>query len=69
MDDEKIPRHPDKVRTAVDRQAISKAELARRAGLHANSLSDVESPDWNPRWRTLEALCVAVDEILAERAA
>lgn len=63
-----IRRHPDDVRDAVNRSQIAKADLARRAGLHANSLADLDSPDWNPRWKTLDALCRAAEVIRAERA-
>lgn len=62
------PRHPDEVRNAITKHAISKAELARRAGVHANTLANVEGPDWSPRWKTLEALCLAADAIRLERA-
>lgn len=67
MDDKK-PRHPDEVRDAINRSAITKAELARRAGVHANTLANVESEEWSPRWKTLVALCLAADAIRAERA-
>lgn len=60
--------HPDTVRDAILRSVIPKAELARRAGVHPNTLAKVESPDWSPRWKTLEALCKAADAIRAERA-
>lgn len=66
--DENKPRHPDEVRDAIARSAITKADLARRAEVHANTLANVESPDWSPRWKTLEALCRAADAIRGERA-
>ena len=66
--DENKPRHPDEVRNAISKSAISKAELARRAEVHPNTLANVESPEWSPRWKTLEALCRAADAIRAERA-
>ena len=66
--DENKPRHPDEVRNAISKSAISKAELARRAEVHHNTLANVESPEWSPRWKTLEALCRAADAIRAERA-
>jgi len=65
--DESKPRHPDEVRNAITRHGISKAELARRAGVHANTLANVEAAEWSPNWKTLEALCRATDEILAAR--
>lgn len=66
--DENKPRHPDEVRDAIARSAMTKAELARRADVHANTLANVESPDWSPRWKTLEALCRAADAIRSDRA-
>jgi len=60
--------HPDTVRSAVARSAISKAELARAAGMHPNSLSGLEREDWNPRWQTLSDLCKAVESIKMARA-
>jgi len=35
---------------------MSRAGLARAAGLHANTLRDLESPDWNPTAETLRKL-------------
>lgn len=60
-------RHPDDVRDAVNRSAISKADLATRAQVHVNTLADLDSPDWNPKWRTLDKLCAAAEAIKAER--
>ena len=61
--------HPNIVRDAVSRSGISKAEIARRAEVHPNSLVGIEVVEaWNPKWFTLEALCKAVDEIKRERA-
>lgn len=60
-------RHPNEVRDAIARRGISKAELARRAAVHPNTLADVEKKTWNPRWSTLEALCVGADQLICER--
>lgn len=60
--------NPDVVRDAISRGRISKAEIARRADLHANSLTGVEYESWNPKWHTLCAICSAIDEIKRERA-
>lgn len=51
---------------AVLRQPkITKALLAEYAGVHVNSLRDIESPDWNPLVKTLEAIMVAVGKFEA----
>lgn len=60
MDDGK-PRHPDQVRGAIAAGTISKAELARRADVHPNTLAGVADPAWAPRWPTLQRLCQAVE--------
>jgi len=46
----------DKVRTLVNEGTMSKAGLARAAGLHANTLRDCTEPDWNPTAETLGKL-------------
>ncbi len=46
----------DKVRTLVSDGGMSKAGLARAAGLHANTLRDCTEPDWNPTAETLGKL-------------
>ena len=60
--------HPDDVRDAISRSAVTKAELASRTGLNVSSLRNIESDSWNPRWKTLEKLCAAANEIKRERA-
>ncbi|MEQ1725432.1 MAG: 3,4-dihydroxy-2-butanone-4-phosphate synthase [Sphingopyxis sp.] len=46
----------DRVRVAVADGTLTKSGLARAAGLHANSLRDMDSPDWNPTAETLRKL-------------
>jgi 3,4-dihydroxy 2-butanone 4-phosphate synthase/GTP cyclohydrolase II len=46
----------DKVRKLVADGGMSKAGLARAAGLHANTLRDCAEPDWNPTAETLGKL-------------
>ncbi|WP_404480984.1 3,4-dihydroxy-2-butanone-4-phosphate synthase [Novosphingobium sp. BL-52-GroH] len=46
----------DKVRKLVSDGGMSKAGLARAAGLHANTLRDCTEPDWNPTAETLGKL-------------
>lgn len=60
-------RHPNDVRDAVSRLGISKTELVTITGLNKNTLTGVERDDWNPRWKTLEKLCLAIDSIQAIR--
>lgn len=46
----------EKVRRIVDDGDMSRAGLARAAGLHANTLRDCTEPDWNPTADTLSKL-------------
>ena len=46
----------DKVRTLVTEGSLTRAGLARAAGLHANTLRDCTEPDWNPTAETLGKL-------------
>ena len=46
----------EKVRTLVTGGGMTRAGLARAAGLHANTLRDCIEPDWNPTSETLGKL-------------
>jgi 3,4-dihydroxy 2-butanone 4-phosphate synthase / GTP cyclohydrolase II len=46
----------EKVRNLVTQSGMSKSGLARAAGLHANTLRDLEGGDWNPTADTLRKL-------------
>jgi 3,4-dihydroxy 2-butanone 4-phosphate synthase / GTP cyclohydrolase II len=46
----------EKVRNLVTNGGMSKSGLARAAGLHANTLRDLEEGDWNPTAETLRKL-------------
>ena len=46
----------DKVRRLVTEGGMSRSGLARAAGLHANTLRDMEDGDWNPTAETLRKL-------------
>jgi 3,4-dihydroxy 2-butanone 4-phosphate synthase/GTP cyclohydrolase II len=46
----------DRVRQLITAGGMSKAGLARAAGLHANTLRDCTEPDWNPTADTLGKL-------------
>lgn len=46
----------DRIRAIVDDGNMSRSGLARAAGLHANSLRDLDSPGWNPTADTLRKL-------------
>jgi 3,4-dihydroxy 2-butanone 4-phosphate synthase/GTP cyclohydrolase II len=52
----------DRVRTLVAQGRMSRAGLARAAGLHANTLRDCTEPAWNPTAETL----AKIDRFLAE---
>jgi len=44
------------LRTLVSEGGMSRSGLARAAGLHANTLRDLDAPDWNPTADTLGKL-------------
>jgi 3,4-dihydroxy 2-butanone 4-phosphate synthase / GTP cyclohydrolase II len=46
----------EKLRGLVTVGGLSRSGLARAAGLHANTLRDLEQPDWNPTAETLRKL-------------
>jgi 3,4-dihydroxy 2-butanone 4-phosphate synthase / GTP cyclohydrolase II len=46
----------EKLRTRVADGKVSRSGLARAAGLHANTLRDLDAPDWNPTAETLRKL-------------
>jgi 3,4-dihydroxy 2-butanone 4-phosphate synthase / GTP cyclohydrolase II len=46
----------EKLRNLVTVGGLSRSGLARAAGLHANTLRDIETPDWNPTAETLRKL-------------
>ncbi len=46
----------EKLRSLVTEGGLSRSGLARAAGLHANTLRDLEQPDWNPTAETLRKL-------------
>ncbi len=46
----------EKVRNLVTNGGMSRSGLARAAGLHANTLRDLEEGDWNPTAETLRKL-------------
>ena len=46
----------DRIRAIVTGGTMSRSGLARAAGLHANSLRDLDSPGWNPTAETLRKL-------------
>ncbi len=68
----------EKLRGLVTQGGLSKSGLARAAGLHANSLRDLEQPGWNPTADTLKKLesylfanddtpaLVSIEEIIEE---
>ncbi len=46
----------EKLRTHVANGGVSRSGLARAAGLHANTLRDLDAADWNPTAETLRKL-------------
>ena len=45
-----------KLRSLVNDGGLSRSGLARAAGLHANTLRDLDQSDWNPTAETLRKL-------------
>ena len=45
-----------RVRSALEQKGVTHAGLARKAGLHRNTLYGVEKDDWNPSANVLKAL-------------
>ena len=50
------PQLITKLRSLVNDGGLSRSGLARAAGLHANTLRDLDQPDWNPTADTLRKL-------------
>jgi 3,4-dihydroxy 2-butanone 4-phosphate synthase / GTP cyclohydrolase II len=46
----------DRVRVLVEEGSVTKSGLARAAGLHANTLRDLDAAEWNPTTETLRKL-------------
>ncbi len=51
-----------RVRAFIDQGKMTRAGLARAAGLHVNSLRDCGQPGWNPTAETLGKLAAFLDE-------
>ncbi|ANU07934.1 3,4-dihydroxy-2-butanone-4-phosphate synthase [Paraurantiacibacter namhicola] len=52
----------ERVRALVAEETMSRAGLARAAGLHANTLRDCTEPNWNPTSETLAKLRAFIEE-------
>ena len=44
------------IRSFKRERGLTNSRLARDAGLHENTLRDIDKPKWNPRVRTVEKL-------------
>lgn len=53
----------ERVRSALTHDGVTPAGLARKAGLHRNTLYGAEKPDWNPTAAVLKALEPHVEAI------
>jgi predicted transcriptional regulator len=51
-----------KVRTEAAARNLRPATLARMAGLSANTLRNMDDPDWDPRSETLRRILEALGE-------
>lgn len=53
----------ERVRSALKRDGVTPAGLARKAGLHRNTLYGADKPDWNPTAEVLVKLEPHVEAI------
>lgn len=58
-----VQRTRNRVLAALNETGITKALIARRAGVHRNTLDGVSSANWNPTGETVDALNVALDRL------
>lgn len=58
-----IEQQVRRLRDAVLSGAISREELARRAGLRSTTIATMLDDDWNPMRRTLSALVDVLDSL------
>lgn len=56
-----IEKQIQRAQLAVSSGAISREELARRAGLRSTTITSMLEPDWNPMRRTLSAIIDVLD--------
>ncbi len=57
----------ERIKDTLARFGVSKAELARRATVHENTLRGVDREDWNAGLVIVKKVAKAADEIRAER--
>ena len=55
----------ERVRSALKRDGVTPAGLARKAGLHRNTLYGADKPDWNPTAEVLVKLEPHIEAIEA----
>jgi len=58
-----VTQQRTRVQAAIASGTLTKAELARKAGISDTVLIGMEKPDWNPRFKTLSALVRVCDEV------
>ena len=51
-----VEKSMNRVRDFLKEKGVSKLLLTQAAGIHPNSLRNVDDPDWNPTAKTLQAL-------------
>jgi DNA-binding XRE family transcriptional regulator len=47
----------------LDQPGMNKVLLANKAGVHRNTLNDIEKASWNPAAQTLDAILGAVERL------
>lgn len=55
----------DRIRAALKKEGVTPGGLARKAGLHRNTLYGVDREDWNPTAAVLKALEPQIEAIEA----
>lgn len=53
----------ERVRAALKKQGVTARGVAQKAGLHRNTLCNIDRPDWNPTAAVLKALEPHVEAI------
>lgn len=64
-----IEAYRQRILAFLARPGMNKQALAELAGIHRNTLADIDRPGWSPNSKTLEALVRVVDHFSTARSA